>query len=80
MVRPLVRAEFSPYASLSDREGFRINLLVVRYPQGCETPMGHDRGVLSFDGQINDRELFWRGWVRMGHLACKHLGDIPDFA
>ena len=26
----------------------------------------------------NDRELFWMGWVRMGRLACKHLGNIPD--
>jgi hypothetical protein len=29
---------------------------------------------------VNDRELFWRGWARMGHLACKHLGNVPDFA
>jgi serine/threonine protein kinase len=48
-VRPLVRDDFSPYARLSDREGFRINLLIVRYPRDCETPMGHDCGVLSFD-------------------------------
>ena len=30
--------------------------------------------------RLNDRELFLMGWVRMGHLACKHLGNIPDFA
>ena len=29
---------------------------------------------------MNDRELFLRGWARMAHLACKHLGNIPDFA
>jgi hypothetical protein len=28
----------------------------------------------------NDRELFLRGRVRMGPLACMHLGNIPDFA
>jgi hypothetical protein len=36
-------------------------------------------GGISFSA-INDRELFLRAWVRMGHLACKHLGNFPDFA
>jgi hypothetical protein len=33
----------------------------------------------AWDPTFNDRELFLRAWVRMGHLACQHLGNIPDF-